>query len=147
MKKFPKDFYYIAVKVFLEHKGNLFIFKDKFGDWDIPGGRLLRNEFSIPLEKVISRKIKEELGNSIKYRLGKPLIFMRHERQEPNPFNFPKVRIFAIDYRADYISGKIQLSSGHTEYKWVSIKNFNPEKYFKGGWLKGIKEYLQIRKA
>jgi len=61
MIKSSKDFYYVAVKVFFEQKGRLLILKDRFGDWDIPGGRLLQSEFSAPLEKVIRRKIKEEL--------------------------------------------------------------------------------------
>lgn len=145
MTKNQKDFYYVAVKIFLEQKGNLFIFKDRFGAWDIPGGRLKPNEFSVSLEKVIARKIKEELGFKIKYRLGKPLVFMRHERRELNPLGRPKVRIFAIGYKATFLGGEIQISSMHTEYKWVSIKDFKPEKYFKRGWLKGIKDYLHLR--
>lgn len=39
-----KDVYFVAVKVFLE-KGNTFlVFKDKFGDWDLPGGRIKKYE-------------------------------------------------------------------------------------------------------
>jgi len=29
--------------------------------------------------------------------------------------------------------------------KWVDPKNFEPEDYFSGGWLKGVKEYLTLR--
>ncbi len=57
-----KDLYNIAVKMFLEDgKGNLLITKDRFGDFDLPGGRLLRSDFSVPLEKVVERKMGEEL--------------------------------------------------------------------------------------
>jgi len=36
-----KDLYFVAVKIFLEDKdGRLLITKDRFGDWDLPGGRL-----------------------------------------------------------------------------------------------------------
>jgi len=146
MKKPSKEFYYVAVKVFFEKSGRLFIFKDRFGKWDLPGGRLLKNEFYTSLEKVIARKIKEELGQKVYYKLGKPLVFMRHERKEPNPLGRPKVRIFAIGYRAKFISGEIKLSSMHTEYKWVQLKNLKPERYFIGGWLKGVKKYLCLRK-
>jgi len=146
MKRIQKDLYYVAVKLFLEKDGRLFIFKDKFGEWDLPGGRLLENEFSVPLEKVIARKVREELSPDVYYKLGKPVVFMRHERKEPNPLMQPKVRIFAIGYQAKFISGEIKLSPMHTEYKWVLIKNFKPEYYFKGGWLKGVKEYLQLKK-
>jgi predicted NUDIX family NTP pyrophosphohydrolase len=43
-----RDLYCVALKVFLEHNGNLFIFKDRYGDWDIPGGRIEMDEFSTP---------------------------------------------------------------------------------------------------
>jgi len=29
---------------------------------------------------------------------------------------------------------------------WVGLNDFRPENYFKGGWLKGVREYLSIRK-
>src|SRR3989338_4042264 len=78
-----KDLYNVAVKVFLEDgKGNLLITKDRFGDFDLPGGRLLPDEFSVPLEKVVERKMKEELGANVRYTLGEPVVFMRHERDE-----------------------------------------------------------------
>ena len=45
-KYLGKDLYFVAVKLFLEDKdGKLFIFKDRFGEWDLPGGRLRINEF------------------------------------------------------------------------------------------------------
>ena len=137
-----RDLYYVAVKAFLEDKGNLFIFKDSYGHWDIPGGRIQKREFSVPLEGILQRKIREELGASVRYRLGKPIIFMRHERKERGS----NVRIFAIGYNMTYLSGKIRLSKRHTKSIWVPIKDFNPNAYFKGGWLKGVKEYLAIRK-
>ncbi|MBL7045592.1 MAG: NUDIX domain-containing protein [Parcubacteria group bacterium] len=75
-----KDTYFVAVKLFLEDDGKLFIFKDKWGDWDLPGGRIKKDEFNAPLEEVIARKVKEELGEGVIYTLGKPEVLMRHER-------------------------------------------------------------------
>jgi 8-oxo-dGTP pyrophosphatase MutT (NUDIX family) len=61
-----KDQYFVAVKVFLKDgMGRLLITKDRFGDWDIPGGRLRENDFEMPLEEVVRRKMKEELGEDI----------------------------------------------------------------------------------
>lgn len=144
-KQSGKDLYFVAVKLFLEDKTKrLFISKDKFGIWDLPGGRLRPNDFNTPLEKVVARKVNEELGSAVRYNLGKPIVFMRHERMEflPNGRK-EKRRIFAIGYRAKYLSGNIKLSSRHLEYKWVKLKGFKPEKYFKGGWLKGVKDYMR----
>lgn len=144
MKQSKRDFYFVAVKVFLEKDGDLFIFKDRYGEWDIPGGRIQKHEFDTPLKDIIARKIKEELGSAVKYRLGEPFVFMRHERREIGAKK--KVRIFAVGYSAQYLGGKIKLSSQHSEYLWVPIKSFSPVGFFKGGWLKGIREFLRLRK-
>jgi 8-oxo-dGTP pyrophosphatase MutT (NUDIX family) len=140
-----KDTYFVAVKVFLERDGKLLILKDNFGDWDLPGGRIKKDEFDVPLDQVIERKMREELGNEIHYVIGKPIVFMRHERQEAAPGN-PTVRIFAVGYEGTLTSGEIKTSERHPELLWVDPKDFRPEQYFKGGWLKGVGEYLALQK-
>lgn len=137
-----KDLYFVAVKVFLRKENKLLITKDKFGDWDIPGGRLRENDFNTPLEKVVERKMSEELGDSLNYELGEPIIFMRHERDELLSFKEKeKRRIFAVGYKAEYINGDINLGKNHEKYEWVDITKLRPENYFTGGWLKGITEF------
>jgi 8-oxo-dGTP pyrophosphatase MutT (NUDIX family) len=135
-----KDTYFVAVKVFLEKDGKFLVLKDNFGDWDLPGGRIKKDEFDTPMPDVIARKIREELGDDVQYALGKPEIMMRHERVEQSPGN-PTVRIFAIGYRAVLDGGDITLSPRHTEFLWVNQKTFEANKYFTGGWLKGVQEY------
>ncbi len=139
-----KDTYFVAVKVFLEREGKLLILKDNFGDWDLPGGRIKKDEFETPLDQIIKRKMSEELGDDVRYTIGKPVVFMRHERQEAISGN-PTVRIFAVGYSGTLNSGEIKISQRHTEFLWVDPKNFKPENYFKGGWLKGVQEYLALR--
>ncbi len=140
-----KDLYNVAVKVFLEDgKGNLFITKDRFGDYDLPGGRLLPSDFSVPLEKVAQRKMGEELGREVRYTLGVPVVFMRHERDEVRPDGRKeKRRIFAIGYSATYEGGEVVLGKNHESYEWVPLNTFKPEQYFTGGWLEGVREYMQ----
>ncbi len=87
----------------------------------------------------------EELGNNFTYKLGKPIVFMRHERVEAVPGN-PTVRIFAVGYQATFEEGELTLPSHHTEFLWADPEKFNPENYFAGGWLKGVQEYLALRK-
>ncbi len=146
--KEEKELYFVAVKVFLEDDfGKFLITKDKFGDWDIPGGRLREMDFDISLDDVVARKMKEELGEELKYNLGEPTVFMRHERNEFLPDGSRDLRrIFAVGYRAKYLGGEILLGTNHEKYEWVSKKDFNPEGYFTGGWLKGVKEYLSLNK-
>ncbi len=138
-----KDTYFVAVKVFFKKDGKLLILKDNFGDWDLPGGRIKKDEFEAPLDQIIKRKMSEELGNDIKYTIGKPIVFLRHERVEQSEGN-PTVRIFVVGYEGVLENGTIQLSERHPEMLWVDPNDFEPEKYFKGGWLKGVREYLSI---
>lgn len=143
-----KDLYFVAVKIFLEDKeGKFLIIKDKFGDWDIPGGRLRENDFETSFAEIIDRKLKEELGDNIKYDIKEPIVFMRHERNEILVSGEKeKRRIFAIGYRANLLDGNIILGKNHEKYEWVDKNNFVPEKYFTGGWLKGVKEYIEKKK-
>ncbi|MDO8564960.1 MAG: NUDIX hydrolase [bacterium] len=138
-----KDTYFVAVKVFLiDSEENLFIIKDRFGDWDIPGGRLREQDFNVPLEAVAERKLKEELGEDVKYTLGEPVIFMRHERDEIAPSGArEKRRIFSVGYAAQYKGGEIKMGKNHEKYEWVPVKTFQPDAYFTGGWLQGIREF------
>lgn len=141
-----KDTYFVAVKLFLEKDGKLFIFKDKFDAWDLPGGRIKKHEFETPLKEIIKRKMIEEVGDELQYSVeSRPEVLMRHERIEASPGN-PTVRIFAVGYRAQWESGEPKLSEAHTEMKWVDPTTFKPEEYFTGGWLKGVQEYLAILK-
>jgi len=146
MEKKAKDLYFIAVKVFLKRGNTFFVFKDGFGQWDLPGGRVRYDEFRKPFEAIIKRKMKEEVGSNVKYKLGKPFIFMRHERKERTPHGTSQARIFAIGYEAKFLSGNVTLPSHHIQYEWMPIKTFKPEKYFNDGWLDGVKTYLAIKR-
>lgn len=139
-----KDLYFVAVKVFLTDKsGRFLIIHDRFGEWDLPGGRLRPQDFKASLPAVVGRKMREEPG-PVRYRLGEPAVFMRHERREPDGRG-KKVRrrIFAIGYKAEYLGGKLGLGKNHDKFLWVARRGFRAQKYFTAGWLKGVKEYLR----
>jgi len=138
-----KEQYYVAVKVFLKRDGKFFACKDVYGHWDLPGGRIKKDEFDAPIEEVIKRKMREELGDEIEYEIGKPVVTMRHERVEDAPGK-PKIRIFAVGYEATLLKGEPKLSDLFTEGMWIDPKGFKPEEYFEGGWLKGVEDYLKI---
>ncbi len=135
-----QDLYFVAVKILLRDSNKLLITHDVFGDWDIPGGRIKKDEFEAPLESVIQRKMVEEIGPEVKYNLGQPKVFFRHERKEQRIGEM--VRIFAVGYEAEYLGGEIQLGNHHDKFEWIDIKTFKPEDYFTGGWLKGLQEYV-----
>lgn len=137
----PKDVYFVAVKVLLCHGDTLLITHDVFGSWDIPGGRVKPDEFEVPLEEIVTRKMREELGSAVGYELGEPSVFFRHERVEKSTGKL--ARIFAVGYEAEYLSGEVQLGGNHDKYEWVDVNSFKPEDYFSGGWLKGLNEYFE----
>jgi len=138
-----KDLYFVAVKLLLRDGDKLLITHDIFGDWDLPGGRIRKDEFDKPLEAVIERKINEELGPKVRYELGKPKVFFRVERAE-HSLGGEKVRIFAVGYEAKYLGGEVSLGDHHDRMEWVDINSFEPEAYFTGGWLKGVQEYKEL---
>jgi hypothetical protein len=57
----------------------------------------------------------------------------------------PTARIFAVGYQVTLDSGTIKLSPRHTEMIWADPVDFAPEKYFTGGWLKGVQEYMTLK--
>ena len=136
-----KDLYFVAVKLFIRDGNKLLITHDIFGSWDLPGGRIKKDEFEKPMDRIIDRKVHEELGDEVKIEIGKPNnIFFRVERKEQKLGEI--VRIFAVGYEAKYLGGEVNLGDHHDKMEWVHINNFKPEEYFTGGWLKGIKEYV-----
>lgn len=136
-----KDLYFVAVKLFVRDKDKLLIVHDIFGSWDLPGGRIKKDEFNTPLKNIIMRKIHEELGDDIKVELGEPNgIFFRVERHEEGLGK--NVRIFAVGYDAKYLSGEVEVGAHMEKYEWVDVATFKPEDYFAGGWLNGVQEYL-----
>lgn len=142
-----KDLYFVAVKLFLlDEAGRLLITKDRFGDWDIPGGRLRAEDFAVPLEAVAARKVVEELGADFKYELERPAVFLRHEREEIMADGPREARrIFAVGYEAKYQGGEIRLGANHEKYEWVDLKSFKPEDYFTGGWLRGVQDFKKLK--
>ena len=136
-----KDLYNIALKVLLRKDDTLLITHDIFKHWDLPGGRILPEEFQANFVDIIARKMREELGGKVEYVLGQPKAFFRVERIEDTD---KTVRIFAIGYEAQYLGGEISLGDHHDKMEWVSAMNFNPEDYFEAGWLKGMQEYQAL---
>jgi hypothetical protein len=140
-----KDKYFVAVKLFLRDGDKLLITHDIFGAWDLPGGRIKKDEFDVSLESVIGRKIGEELGGGVRYELGEPKVFFRVERLEHSTQEV--VRIFAVGYDATYLGGELKMGDHHDQMKWVDVHTFQPQGFFAGGWLAGVQEYIALQQG
>lgn len=146
MDAYDKDLYFVAVKLLIRDGNKLLITHDIFDSWDLPGGRIKKDEFKTNLPAVIERKMREELGADFKYSVGEPNIFFRVERKEHGLGN-QLVRIFAVGYDAVYEGGAVALGNHHDKFEWVDINTFKPEDYFIDGWLAGVQEYLASQKS
>lgn len=142
-----KDEYLVAVKLLLRDGDKLLITHDTFGQWDLPGGRIRRDQFTTPLEEVLSGKITEELGADLKYELGDIKTTFRVEREEVGR-GCEKVRIFGLGYEARYLGGEITLGEFHDMYESIDINSVNLEDYKSTtGWVHLLSDYVEkIRK-
>jgi 8-oxo-dGTP pyrophosphatase MutT (NUDIX family) len=61
--------YQVSLKLLLWKGGNVLYLKDVDGKWDLPGGRIDTIESKTPLENILAREVREELGKKLKYEL------------------------------------------------------------------------------
>ena len=132
--------YHVGFKILLK-KGNEFLFlrsaNKKF--WDLPGGRADNTEYKKPILKILEREVKEEIGDKVKYKLGK--VAFQYRRY----FDLRKIYLFTTIYEAEYLSGEIEISLEHSSYQWINPKTYKfKEKEFssKEGYL-AVKEYFK----
>lgn len=130
--------YHVALKV-LMRKGDEILFLLASGDrLDLPGGRIDNVEHDTPLPKILEREIREELGQDVKYKLGKPVVqFRRHVEHKG-------WHVFLTAYEADFLSGTIQISPEHSGLQWINIKSFpeKPDLFFNPEEYEILKQYF-----
>lgn len=141
-------FFNISLKLILQNeKGEILGLKcpnegTLSGFYDLPGGRINSDELQIPLERVIARETKEEVGENVKYKVdlrpvsvGKHFYFSRKLDRENC--------IFMIFFKAKYLGGEISVSNEHIGYKWLDLKSKPASGYFISGFLEGVEAYLK----
>ena len=112
MEKKKQAMLQVSLKVLLRD-GNKVLLTRGEGGIDLPGGRIDVGEENMPFGDVISREVREELGEDVKFSLGQ-ILFAHH-------LGYTKVPegIVNIVFDAEYISGEIKLSDEHTSFDWV----------------------------
>jgi 8-oxo-dGTP diphosphatase len=78
------------------------------GKWDLPGGKLEREEI---LEEAVVREVREETEITI----------VPGEIAGYVTFELPEKRVIAIVYDGGYIVSDVKLSHEHTEYSWTPL--------------------------
>ena len=143
-----KDFYQVSLKIILKNEqGQILVLKGHprgsfAGFYDLPGGRIEEDEFSIPLDLIIEREIKEEIGE-VDVEIGlKPVAVGRHLIPAAMTEEKKDLHLLYVFFEAKLRSGQVSISNEHDGYKWLSLNDINLADFFKSGILEGIKMYL-----
>ena len=110
--------YQVALKVLLRKGRNVLFLRDEKNKWDLPGGRIDNVEGRVPLEKILAREVREELGGEVLYDLKLPAVQFRRYIDSHHVYNLITV------YEAKYRSGDIILSHEHVHYEWLNPKTY-----------------------
>jgi len=147
-----KDLYQVSLKVILKNdKDEVLILnghpRGSFaGFYDLPGGRIHEDEFTISYAEIIQREIAEEIGDAKILLNPKPVAIGRHFTPASMTSEKKDARIFYVFFEAKLVGGEIKISKEHDGFKWVNLNEHEPEKLFKSGILEGIKMYLSENK-
>lgn len=135
--------YHVGLKVLLR-RGDEYLFLHfnnpsggSYYDWS--GGRIDVGEEDIELMTILDREIREELGPTIQYKLGKPAFVSR--RFFPNA----GLKIFLTMFEAQLLSGEIQLSDEHVHFEWLQPKDVKPESFVSESEYQAWLAYLKTK--
>jgi len=118
----------VSIKLVLHDpkKDKFLLLKRRIGKkmWGFVGGTINGDE---SISDTITREIKEEVGDDIKYDVND--IVYAKRRAVPECGDYIK-----IAYLATYEDGEIVLSEEHTKYEWVEAEKIQKSKY--SPWVK-----------
>lgn len=131
--------YQVSLKILLRNGKNVLILNsDTEKSIDLPGGRINDVEHETPLEEIVAREVREELGEDVRYTLGKPIMQFRRKFRKTDQW------VFLTVYEAEYLSGEIRLSDEHDTFRWIPVCELDlREKQFfsKEEWM-AFKKYF-----
>lgn len=143
-------FFHVSLKLILKNKdGKILLLKMPDDSsmseyYDVPGGRITKDEFNISFEETIKREITEELGTDIKYRLNmKPVSYGVHTVFSKSIGK--EIQMLMLFFEAEYLDGAILLSDEHMEYVWENVNDANVKQLFIRGLLEGVSNYLKFK--
>jgi len=138
------EFYQVSLKAIIRRSdGKILCLNGKKGAsfegyYDLPGGRIGKDEFKTPLNEILQRELKEELGDLSVSISSAPCALGRHWSLD----GFPVLYVF---FRAECgtLVDDVSVSHEHEGFSWLDITKENVETYFVSGILEGMKQYIQ----
>lgn len=135
-----KEEYLVALKLLLRDGDKLLLVKDQWDQWDIPGGRIRKDQFEVSPDQILREKVDVEIGESVQYELGDIKLVLRVARKDTGRGD---VRIFAVAYEGKYLGGDIELGEYGQAYEWVDLKSVDLSKYDSSdGWIPQLADYV-----
>ena len=126
---------FVGQKAFIDKNGEILVLTDPKLGVDLPGGKIKGGE--VDLTGALKREVKEETGLEIEIK--EPFITWMIEFP---PDHRNQGKVFLVAYKCKYVSGKVVLSSEHTEYKWVNKDNY--QKLPKDGHFPTVEKYFLL---
>jgi 8-oxo-dGTP pyrophosphatase MutT (NUDIX family) len=120
MFDFFQNFKFIEASGGIVQYGNLFLFIKRNGCWDIPKGKIEKNETP---ESAAIREIQEECGLKGELTIRKKLVDTYHTYEFKNKSVFKKTHWYLLDYTGDKTTVP-QLEEGITEICWIQKDEF-----------------------
>ena len=138
--------FHVGFKAFIADGEKLLILQDSEGLWELPGGRVEKQEIFKPLEEILARETAEELGKQFQYETGS--VFHAWIRK-PDPLEniAPVYRdndfcIFLVGIRCTYKSGDVTLSPEHAGFRWITAEEVSSLQ-FENTYEHAIRKYFQ----
>lgn len=143
-----RDFYQVSLKLLLKNsKGEILALKaldygSFAGFYDLPGGRIGVDEFETDFKDILTREVREEIGN-IRFRFNpKPVAVGRHLIQAVLTSEGKDIHVLYIFFEAEYQEGAVKVSREHQGHQWLNLEQIKLSQYFTSGILEGIQMYL-----
>lgn len=114
------------------------------GYFDLPGGRIDVEEFTVPLVEILRREIREELGDIAVDISEVPVAVGRHLiAAESDKGNGESIHVLYLFFEAKYKGGSIRTSAEHSGFRWLDLHKHKLPDLFKSGLLEGVLMYVK----
>lgn len=106
--------FFVGQKAFIRKGNEILVIFDPIEGLDFPGGKIQEGE--IDIESSLKREVREE--TKLEVSVKNP--FCTWIKVMPPQHRHAGKPVFLVAYNCDYVSGTIELSEEHNNFKWVN---------------------------